>query len=194
MEISQLILAQLWLYAFFLGTGLGAVYDVLSITRVFLGVPFTPWVEQYASATSFPLLKNHHKHQTSYFLSLFSFIGDFLFSMTAFVSLVLLFYQMNNGKIRIPAMLAVALGFHIYRKSIGYFLRPALELSVLFIENSFRYVIYFLIFPLRFAVNAIRTLFSRLYRKHLRKKERKQRIRFTHLEMQRLSKNACGML
>ncbi len=194
MEISQLILAQLWLYAFFLGAGLGAVYDVLSITRVFLGVPFTPWVEQYASTTRFPLLKKRGSMRRSSVSAVLFLLEDLLFSLGSAISLILLFYQMNNGKVRIPVIVCVLVGFFIYRASLGHLLRPVLEMLALLTVNLIRYTVYFLILPFRTALSAIRYLLLRWYRRRMRKRERKQRIRFTQAELRRLEKNACGML
>jgi len=194
MEISQFILAQLWLCAFILGTGLGAVYDVFSITRVFLGVPFTPLSEKIILATNFPLLKRREFPDHPLMRSVVCFLEDLFFLLGATASLVLLFYQLNEGNIRIPVILFALVGFWGYRATLGRILRSCIELLFLSVINLIAYVSYCLILPVRRLLSLLCEALKRLYRKGIRKWERKQRIRYTKSEERRLLNSARGML
>lgn len=194
MAISQLILAQLWLYAFFLGTGLGAVYDVFSIVRVFLGVPFTPLVERLLSTEKNPFFKRPSASKNQIFNTAIKALLDFLFSFGAFCLMILLFYQQNEGRIRIHAILCLVTGFFLYRVSLCHFLRPCLELILLSTVNLVRYTICFLIFPFHAVFMWGRKKLLHFYRKCSRGLEKKKRFRYTKMEEQRLKEKACGML
>ena len=106
MEISQSALARLWLYAFLLGVGLGAVYDALRILRVFLGVSYSNRFSQQLKEVHLPLLPPRRATRPSRWLPVVIFVQDVLFGVVGGVGIVILFYWFNNGKIRIPAMLA----------------------------------------------------------------------------------------
>ena len=193
MEISQFILAQLWLCALFLGAGLGAVYDVLSITRVFLGVPFTPWSEKIILSTKIPLLKHRTFPNRPPLRAVLCFFEDLFFLLAASVSLILLFYQFNEGNIRIPVILFALVGFWGYRITVGRMIRPCIELLCLFAINFISYISYYLVLPVRKLFYLLRLLLKEIYRKKARSWERKQRIRHTKAEEQKLRNSACGM-
>ena len=194
MEISQLILAKLWLYAFTLGAELGAVYDVLLVTRVFLGVPFSSGIEKRIAASNSRLLTPLHLRERPLLKCVICFLEDLLFSLFAAVSVILLFYGWNDGIVRIPVILCIAFGFFGYRSTLGKLLRPILELLCVFISNLLLRALQFLTSPLRVAFVALRTCLSKCLRKCLRLWERKQRLRFTQAEMRGINKNSCGLL
>lgn len=194
MKISQLILAQLWLYAFFLGAGLGAVYDAFSITRVFLGVPFTPRIERFLNSAKSPLLRRFKVKRHPKLCAVIGFIEDFIFSVCAACALILLCYQMDDGNVRIPIIFCALAGFWGYRKTLGSILRTCTELLLLIGINLLHYAVYYLILPIRRLLYAFRRGLLRLWRREMRKWERKQRIRYTKSEEHRLQNTACGML
>ena len=189
MEISQLILAQLWLYAFFLGAGLGAVYDVFTIFRVFLGVPFSGRTEALIAQKKCPLLKKIKFAPPRPVSALLIFFTDFFFCLGAFGALILLFYQMNNGELRLPPIFCTILGFSAYRASFSRFFRMLLEIALLVALNLLFRVFRFMIIPLCLLARH----FLSFYQGAVRRRERKQRIRFTESEKRRLSKNGCGL-
>ena len=194
MEISQLILAKLWLYAFTLGAELGAVYDVLFVTRVFLGVPFSPRVAKRIASSDSRLLAPLRMRERPLLKCVICFLEDLLFSLFAAVSIILLFYGWNDGIVRIPAIFCTALGFFGYRATLGKLLRPTLELLCVCISNLILVTLQFLTSPLRAAFAALRAFLLRCLRKCLRLWERKQRKRFTQAQARGIGKNACGLL
>ena len=194
MEISQLILAQLWLCAIFLGAGLGAVYDVLSITRVFLGVPFTFLSEKIILFIKTPLLKHREFPDHPFLRSVVCFFADLFFLLASTVALIILFFQFNEGNVRIPVIILAFIGFLGYRITLGRIFRSLIELLFLFSINLISYVIYYLLLPIRRLFSWICITLRDLRRKEIRKMERKQRIRHTKSEEQKVLDSACGML
>ena len=194
MEISQFILAQLWLCAFILGAGLGAVYDVFSITRVFLGVPFTSMSEKIILLSKTPVLKRREFTDRPRLRSIVCFFEDILFFFIATVSLILLFYRFNEGNIRIPVIGFALIGFWGYRAIFGRLFHSLLEIFLLSVINLIAYIGYYLLLPVRILFLRISAMLKRIYRKGIRYWERKQRIRHTNFEERRLLDSACGML
>ena len=195
MEISQLTLARLWLYAFFMGTELGAVYDALCVIRVFLGVSFTPSAEIFLSKRRNALLRPIKRlSNRPLFLKLFIFLEDFFFLIYASVSVILLFYCFNNGKIRVPIFFCLLIGFLLYRWGPGRLLRPVLEIATVMIQNVCRYTVSLLMFPFQKVARFIQKTILFIHKQYVKNRERKQRIRFTKAEQRRFFHDACGML
>ena len=65
MDISQAALARLYLFALLLGIGLGVVYDLLRITRVFLGAHYSRRAAKRLQEISLPLLRARKKKTES---------------------------------------------------------------------------------------------------------------------------------
>lgn len=195
MEISQLTLAWLCLYAFVLGTELGAVYDAICVTRVFLGVSFTQTAETFFCKHTNALLRPGKRlFKKPLFFKVVIFIEDFLFSVCGAISVILLFYRFNNGKIRFPVLLCILLGFLLYRCGPGRFIKPILEIAVVILKNVCTYTIAFLLFPFKKITQILKRCILSVYGNHVKNKERKQRIRFTKAEKRRIDQDFCGML
>ena len=188
-------MARLWLYAFFLGAELGAVYDILSMLRVFFGASFSPLTENFLQAHSHPLLRVKKRGcRNPLFLKIFLFWEDLLFCLFSVASIILLFYQFNNGKIRIPVLFCLLIGFLCYRMTLGRLLRPVFEIIALILKNILYYILYFVSLPFKKAIISIKKTVISIYQNHIRKRERKQRVRFTNAEKHRLDQDACGLL
>ena len=80
MEISQRALALLYWYALLLGVGLGAFYDALRITRVFLGVHYNAGAAKRLGAVSLPILGTRGRRRESRFLGVVIFLEDLMFA------------------------------------------------------------------------------------------------------------------
>ena len=195
MEISQLIIAKLWLCAFILGAELGAVYDAICVTRVFLGVSFTQKAELFFGRYTNPLLRPLKRLSgRPLFLRLIILVQDFLFLVFVAISVILLFYRFNNGKIRIPVLICLAVGFLLYRRGPGQFIKPTFEIAAVIFQNACKYALLSLLFPFRKIVALTASYLRAAYKKHVQNKERKQRVRFTKAEKRRVEQNSCGML
>lgn len=188
-----MILAQLLLYAFFLGAGLGAVYDVICVTRVFLGVPFSKRTSHALASTRLPPLKCERRTKPSSLLGAVSFVEDLFFSLGAAILLILLFYQYNNGKIRVLAILCAVLGYGGYRILLGTVIRPLCEFFLLFSFRLSKLILFFFLFPFRRLARFIFELIRTLLRKRRCALEKRRRRQLTEREWTRIKSNACGM-
>lgn len=97
---TQRALALLFVYAAAVGFGLGGVYDLLRILRMFCGYP-------------------KKKGRPSVFLTALLFFEDVLFMLITSVALILLCYYANDGQIRAPALIGMACGFFAYWQTVG---------------------------------------------------------------------------
>ena len=194
MEISQSALARLWLYAFLLGVGLGAVYDALRILRVFLGVSYSNRFSQQLKDVHLPLLPPRRATRPSRWLPVVIFVQDVLFGVVGGVGIVILFYWFNNGKIRIPAILCALAGMLVYRVTLGRIVMLFSEVIAAITEWVFRYLFFFVTLPFRFLFKGIRRAVGTVYRKIREKRRFRARMRLTGRSFRQIENNACGLL
>ena len=194
MEISQISLAWLYFYALLLGFFAGFFYDFLRITRVFLGVHYSRRAAKKIQNLHLPLLKKRKRRRESRALGLVVFLEDLIFCLLVGVSLILLFYVANNGKIRFSALLVSGAGFLLYRGTLGRLMMVFSELIAFCVETAARYAVFFLMYPIRKILGWThrRMIAAKIRTKRVR--QRQTRRRFTEKERERLSRNACGMI
>ena len=194
MEISQGALAWLYFYALLLGIALGGVYDALRITRVFLGVHYSRRTARRLRSLRLPLLPPAKDRKESCALGIVIFFEDLLFCIFSGVCLVLLFYAANNGNFRFFALLIVGIGFLLYRGTLGRLVTWFSETIAFVIETVFRYLAFFIMFPLRLIWNVIKKYTTDVILRIRSAIERNRRCRFTSYEGERLQRNACGLI
>lgn len=194
MESSQFVLAQLWLYAFLLGIGLGAVYDALRITRVFLGISYTKKATAMLRDITLPYLPPRHARRTSRVLGVVIFLEDFLFALFVGVSMILLFYLVNNGNIRFHAFLCTLLGFFLYRMTFGRIVMLGSEIIAFGVETILRYAVFFTCLPFRWLWKQFSRICARLWlrlRTYVLSKKRKA---LTACVLRDAEICACGLI
>lgn len=194
MEISQWGLSALYLYALILGIFLGVIYDGLRITRVFLGVRYSRRAAKRLESLRLPLLPPRKKSGESRFLGVIVFFEDLLFCLFAGIALILLFYAVNNGKIRGLAFLACGAGFLAYRVTVGRIVMLFSQVIAFAVECIARYALFFLSYPFVFAARKMRNAGKKAYHAATERKRIQKRRRFTEKETARLARNACGMI
>ena len=114
MEFSQIALVALSAIAFFLGLFLGMIYDLLrAIGNTSQILTRTNQLPTFKALQSFYARKGKRKQFR--FKSVLRFFADFLFCICTAISVILLFYQGNNGKMRFPVLLCILLGALLYR-------------------------------------------------------------------------------
>ena len=186
MGISQSALGVLYLYAFLLGVLLGAVYDVLRITRVFFGVHYSYRMAERLRNLRLPLLPPRTKRRESRALGIVVFVEDLLFCLLAGVLLVLLFYEKNHGIFRFPVFLCSGGGFLLYRVTVGRLIMLFSQVIAFAIESAVRYLLFFLSYPWIRLMRMGRRPLQRLIAAWNEKRKRRLRVRFTQWEYQRL--------
>ena len=188
MVISQWQLALLYLNAGLLGIGLGLFYDVLRMVRMFFG-------ERFSTATNrlchqkLPLIqmksqRKHHKRLSAVVI----FALDFLFCLVSAIAIILLFYQMNNGKLRFWAFPMAGIGFYLYRMTIGRLVMLCSETVAFFLEAAIRYVFFFALFPWKWAFHRTVLTAKTLINRRMEKVKRRERVRFTVAQETRLER------
>ena len=175
MNISQSRLAMLYVGACLLGVLLGLLYDGFRILRIFLGEHFSPRAN-YFHNVKLPLIKmGTERTKRRAVRAIVVFWGDFLFCVISGVALILLLYQLNNGKIRLPVFPLAAAGFVIYRYTLG---RPIMLLSetvAFLLEATLRYACFFAIFPWKWIFCKIATAIRGMVRKNREKRKKQER-------------------
>ena len=99
MELSQRVLALLFLSSTALGIALGVVYDVMRVIRVLCG-------EELGTRRTLPQM-------------ILLFWEDLLFAVLSSVSLIILLYYVNDGMFRSWAVVGMACGFFVYYHTLG---------------------------------------------------------------------------
>ena len=187
-------MAWLYMYAFLLGIALGAVYDVLRITRVFLGVHYSRRAAKKLQEIRLPFLSPHKKQTESHALGFVVFLEDLLFCVLVGVSLILLFYGSNNGKLRFPALICTCAGFLLYRGTVGRLVMLFSEVIAFLIETTVRYSMFFLLFPFRALGKWLKKRIRQAVNHVIGVRRKRMRRRFTASQSARIEQNACGMI
>ena len=145
MYLSQAEIAWLYLWSFLTGVFLGGVYDCLRLSRLLPGgVPPSRLRER-----KLPLLGILPKSRRRKTAAVLTFFEDLLFGIVAGVTVVLLFYEAFDGKIRVPALLLTAAGFGVFHVSLGRLAKRAAALISFVLEVAVRYVCHFAALPVR---------------------------------------------
>ena len=173
---------------------MGAVYDLLRITRIFLGVHYSRRGTAWLFGRKLPLLKPRPRQKENPALGVIVFFEDFLFCIFCGIALILLFYGCNNGKIRYSVFPIAAIGFLLYRGTLGKAVMLFSECIAFAVGAFFRYVFFFLSFPFSALGRCIKTTFHKLILRAGSAREAKKRRRYTQKECARSTLNACGLL
>ena len=186
MEISQTAIGLLYLYGTLLGASLGLFYDLLRVTRIFLGVHYSRSVSGRLQTIKLPLLPPYREHEESQALGVVVLIEDLLFSILCGISLILLFYECNDGMIRFPVFFAFFAGFFLYRMTLGRLVMLVSEFAAFLIESAVRYVWYFLSYPFRMAGKFLCHLGKQFARKMRSDLLHRLRVRYDRSELRKL--------
>lgn len=142
---------QLWLllYSLILGAALGAVFDILRISRTFLSVK-----------TENRAIKN----VSDTFIFAVSFIEDILFFTVSAITLVLFCFQANRGNARGFILFGAAVGFFLYMQTVGRLTRLVSEAVAHFMWTVIGFTLRRIIMPI---ARAVSRLAGFVYRKTL---------------------------
>ena len=186
MTVSQTQLALLYLYAGLLGMGLGFFYDCFRLIRIFCGEHFSAVANRFEDV-KLPLIEiGNERKKRKRLLSVIIFVEDFIFCIVAAICLILLFYQINNGKIRLMAFPLAGAGFFLYRITIGKFVMLCSETVAFVLEAAVRYICFFLLFPWKWLFNRVRLVLHRFWNKQTEKHAIRERMRYTKAQLQSL--------
>lgn len=136
--ISQRTLALLLVYAALAGFGLGVVYDGLRILRMALGEPRQPIRGTAKGQGKRPLWRD-----------ILLFFEDVLFAVTVCVTLILLSYYANDGRLRAPAVVGMMGGFFVYRHTFSRLLLRLADWLLGLLRRVIRACLHLVAIPLR---------------------------------------------
>lgn len=193
MSISQSAIALLYLGALILGACLGLFYDALRITRIFLGAHYSNRAVTRLHSAELPLIGRHREHPVRAALGIVVFIEDILFFIVAGAAMILLFYELYNGKIRVPALLLSAVGFGVYRATAGKLVMLFSEAIAFVLESAVRYLFFFLLFPIRWLYKKLSGVFRKTVMRAQNKAWAKERERYTEQELREAERSAGGL-
>lgn len=145
MALSQSAIARLYLFGALLGAIAGGVYDFFRAFR-----------QQNSCAASkklqkieLPLLPKKKERKRRRGLGVVIFIEDFLFCVLSGIALAILFYEWNDGVVRLPVILVFLGGFFLCRIALGRFFSAVSEVALFCLETTVRYLFFFLFYPIR---------------------------------------------
>ena len=194
MLISQAALATLWFASLLAGIGFGGIWDLLRLPRIWLGEIGAAVGYRELCAKELPWIGSRNTRKPSRFLPIVRFLSDFLFCILAGLTMILLFYQINRGNVRFPALLCAAGGFFLYRATLGRLVLRALSLIAFLIQTIMRYLIFFLGMPFRMLVKAIKHTVCRAWNHYRARRWARARKQQTRLFWEALAKDACGLI
>lgn len=178
MEISIRALLYSFFYSILLGTFLGAVYDLVRIGRIFLGVNYSRISGTVLKEIELPLIskfKNEKKRKERKFsllaLDILVFAGDILFCIFAALVLVIFIYHSNEGKARWMIFFGAAAGFAAYYFSLGKIVMFFSQYIVFVVRSIVSYAVFFALFPIKAVFSLLLRLFRRIWMRVYTKRE-----------------------
>ena len=184
MELSQVALAKLYLFALVLGAALGCFFDLLRLPR-----RFAQQTIDYGKQK--PAVSLRKRRVVAFVIV---FLEDFLFCIVAALSLILLFYEQNNGKVRPFAFFASGIGFAIYRVTRAKPLQGFTEWTSRWVIRAMRSVIRALLKPLHRVFCVVKAVIGKQIDAWRDKTERQKRKRHTAKMFALVETTAAGLL
>ncbi len=165
------------LILFFLipGIVLGAVYDVFRIMRLARTDPtggIIPKLYRHFKIERKVRLQSERKKER--ISDILVFAEDILFCMIAALMEILLFYHLNGGVIRIYGLLLSALGFFLYRISIGVLVIGMAKRIISLVRRPLYMLSVLLLTPLVFVVRLGKKVYIHMYGRFRKRKKRKK--------------------
>lgn len=184
------------LHSFLCGVLLGAVYDCFRLSRILLGIT----VRRHARAErlykkSYPFIGEPSSRPavSEGAASVLIFISDVLFSLIAIVSVLVVAFFRNDGRIRAECLLATAVGAAAYLISIGRLTMHLSPYVAFLLRLTLAYLRLAVMLPIRLVCRLIKNALMRVrayaavrIKAHVITKESKKYTSY----VRRLSENA----
>ena len=152
MEISPILLFYLLVSSLFLGVGVGFLYDVHRIVRIFFGVRYSKQRPTALLSRQLPFLGRslgeiRQGKLKSKVLFILIFFQDVFLLAIAGGGVVILNYAFNDGQFRFYTVVALGLGFFIYYFTAGKLVIYLSEWIVFFLRATFSIFFFLLLRP-----------------------------------------------
>ena len=173
---------------------MGLLYDGFRIARIFLGEHFSKVANRFEKV-NLPLIGMPKKPRSRNRLrEIFIFVSDFVFCIIASVMLILLFYQMNHGKIRFMTFVLAGAGFYLYRFTLGKPVMACSETIAFVLQTAVRYVCFFVCFPFQWLAKKAFNFVKSIMNKQSDRRMRRIRVRYTAHQLAHLESVASSVL
>ena len=174
MYVSMSELSLMFLYSILLGFFLGAVYDIIRLTRIAVGVKYGAQGDKKYSLAEYALIRrffyskekkpSRKKHS---FLSLFVFLGDVAFSLFSSVAIAIFIYYFNSGEFRAFVLFGAAFGFLIYYFTLGKIIVYLSSRIIFVIKLVLLYLLFFALYPFYFLFGKISRIIYIIIQKNI---------------------------
>ena len=178
MEISQLGLFYLFVYSAFGGVFLGVLCELTCALRFALRLLLMPEKidpPRIFSKSITPVRMSVKSKKSSAFArlmcELFSFFTDALFVIVSAITLILIAYACNSGRMRWMLVVGLAIGFFAFRATLGKIARRIFCVAVLVFRNILIRIVKILCVPVRWIGANVKCILSK---KNLKKKMKKK--------------------
>lgn len=151
--------------AFICGAAMGAFYDLLRISRVFLGYHYISeksTVLQSKFVKKFSVKKNQEVRKHLYF-KLVLFFEDIIFLAASAIVFVLILFYGNDGIFRSVTFIAFLLGFVVYYLTLGKINVLFFDVLVILLRTLACYIFHYMFLPIKFIVKNIIVLFQKIF-------------------------------
>lgn len=135
--ISEQLASVLW--SLLLGCFFAVCYDALRVVRMLL---VGQGIRKWRILGKVPTVTLHHGSMGDHLQMLFTNISDVLYSIFAAASFCIFLYHVNSGRFRWYLLFACAIGFILYRLSLGRLANAALG----YITGAIRVLIGFILY------------------------------------------------
>lgn len=170
LTVSQRLLGLMFVYAAIAGFFLGAVYDLLRISRLLCGM-------DGAKKAMWPQ-------------RILLFAEDFLFAVVASLTLILLLYYTNDGQLRVLAAVGMGSGFFVYYHTVGRLVMRVSAFIVRALRRLIRLTVKLILWPFRQLGRLIGLLAVALWRVTGGKAMEKRREKQTEAAVKQLIERA----
>lgn len=163
---SMSALSAMTLYALILGIAFGALYDVIRISRVFLGVSYGGRSASYLYEKEYPLIGKLEKGQGKLkkgFLTTAVIFGDIIYFTVCGAIFTVFIYYTNDGIFRFSALAAVFFGFFAYYMTFGRLVIAFAEIICIFLKIITKIFLFAIAFPFKIMYNILVKLYNRLF-------------------------------
>ena len=149
MELDSGLLLRLLLTSFWFGVISGALYDVVRLQRVLLGMNrYTLAAERPAFCPHFVKVHSGSIHRGKGFLKrIVLAIQDVVFCVTVSILVAILLFSQNNGEFRGFVLIGLGIGFAAYYFTVGKLVITASEYIVFALKTAVLYIVYYITYP-----------------------------------------------
>lgn len=152
--------------AFVFGIFLGVIYDIIRISRAFVGISYNGKSADKLYQIEYPLigrLKKSDRRKGRVFYDIYIAVGDFFYCFFVGVASCIFLYYTNNGMIRLPAVLMAFAGFSLYYKTVGRIVVDLAEILCIFLKIITKILVFAIAFPLKVMYNILMLGMKRLF-------------------------------